>query len=139
MAKLHTLKLCNCFASARGMCMNRFVYVYIYIYIHINEYTCECAYMKRAYYSMLQCVAVCCVVLKYAALCRTLALKMSHAPSAQSVAVLQCSASYCSVLQCASTCCSVLQCVTVCCSVLHLSVEDVSSSQRTVCCSVLQC
>ena len=64
---------------------------------------------------MLQCVAVCCIVLqRVAACCR----------------VLQCIAVCCSVLQCIAVCCSVLQCVVVCCSVLQCV---------AACCSVLQC
>jgi len=52
---------------------------------------------KNIYYSLsldrlLQCVAVCCSVLRYVAV-------------------------RCSALQCVAVCCSVLQCVVVCCSV----------------------
>jgi len=49
--------------------------------------------------SVLQCVAVCCIVLQCVAVC---------------CSVLQCVAVCCSVLQCVAVCCSVLQCVAVC-------------------------
>ena len=48
------------------------------------------------YFSVLQCVAVCCSVLQCVAAC---------------CSVLQCVAVYCSVLQCVAVCCSVSQCV----------------------------
>ena len=81
---------------------------------------------------LLQCVAVCCLVLQ------CVAVRCS---------VLQCVAVCCSVLQCVAVCCSVLQCVVVCCSVLQrvgvscsgLPVEDFrrSDSRLTILCSSL--
>ena len=84
---------------------------------------------------MLQCVAVYCSVLFYAA-----------AMSGEVHGI---------VLQCVEVCCSVLQCVAVCCSVLHLNYYSTPPCARqpprcdavccsawqyvAVCCSVLQC
>jgi len=53
---------------------------------------------------VLQCVAVCCSVLR------------------QRYLDTMC----CSVLQCVAVCCSVLQCVAVCCSVLQCDAAEVS-------------
>jgi len=86
----------------------------------------------RGIFSVLQCVAVCCIVLQ----------SYSEVVFSVCCSVLQCVAS---VLQCVAVCCnvlqcvavvqwrgifSVLQCVAVCCSVLQCV---------AVCCSVLQC
>jgi len=81
----------------------------------------------------LQCVAVCCSVLQYVAVCcvavcdkRTkFHLRFITERSLIRYSVLQCVAVCCSVLQCVAVCCSVLQCVAVCCSMLQ--------------CVVLQC
>ena len=63
---------------------------------------------------MLQCGAVCCIVVQCVAVC---------------CSVVQRGAVCCSVVQCVTVCCSVLQCVAVCCnSSCHMScgvVQDV--------------
>jgi len=59
------------------------------------------------YYSVLQCVAVCCSVLQYT---------FYDSPIIIDRLLLKCG---CSVLQCVAICCSVLQCVAVCCNVLQ--------------------
>ena len=69
---------------------------------------------------MLQCVAVCCIVLQCVAVC---------------CSVLQCAAVCYSVLQCVAVCCSVSQCVAVCCSVLQcvaVYCSDLGSRQASV-------
>ena len=75
---------------------------------------------------VVQCVAVCCSVLQFVAVC-TLGNTLQHTAThfrfvLQFVAVccrvLPFVAVCCSVLQCVVVCCSVLQCVAVCCSVL---------------------
>jgi len=75
----------------------------------------------------LQCVAVCCSVLR-----RVYLQTDAHFPESQGIIQIEvcCSTLLCSVLQCVAVCCSVLQCVAVCCSVLQCV---------AVCCSVLQC
>jgi len=100
-----------------------------------------------AWYSELQCVAVCCSVLQTAIKrfpevwektiaihldwrCITMELRYSS--------VLQRVAACCSVLQCIAVCCSVLPCVAVCCSVLQC-VAVYCSARQCECCSVLQC
>ena len=72
--------------------------------------------------SVLQCIAVCCVLqcLQCVAVC---------------CSVLQCVAVCCSVLQCVAVCCSALQCVAVCCSVSQC--VCMRTYIRT--CRVLQC
>jgi len=72
---------------------------------------CFTVWSTSRFYSMLQCVAVCC-------------------------SVLQCVAVYCSVLQYVAMCCSVLQCVAVCCSVsqcvaVSIMLLDQSKSRRS--------
>ena len=71
---------------------------------------------------MLQCVAVCCRLLKCVAVrCSVSLYDLIHnyimvldgEVIEKSIAV------YRSALQCAAVCCSVLQCVAVCCSVLQ--------------------
>jgi len=82
---------------------------------------------------VLQCVAVCCSVLRepFCALpiFSCILICSSTIPFAHTY-VNGCVAVCSSVLQCVAVCCSVLQCVAVCCSVL-LCVP--------VCCSVLKC
>jgi len=117
------------------------------------------------WYSVLQCVAVCCNVLKYFGVCVIHTCDMDrhlqqdrHGPRRQFLCCskLQCAAVCCSMLQCVAVCCSVLQCVVVCFSAM----QCVSSTRVTwtgifsktvtahvvksllqciaVCCSVLQ-
>ena len=59
----------------------------------------------------MQCIAVCCSVMQYAALCRSMLQCVAACCS-----VLQYAAVCCNVLQCVAGYCSVLQCVAVCCS-----------------------
>jgi len=77
---------------------------------------------------LLQCVAVCCSVLQCVAVCRI---------------VLQCLPVPTPTLShraCVAVCCSVLQCVAVCCSALqYVSVLTLATSSLQACCSVLQC
>jgi len=64
---------------------------------------------------MLQCVAVCCSLLK-----KTKSSLPSHCVASESIrACCIVTTVRCSVLQCVAVCCSVLQCVAVCCSVLQ--------------------
>jgi len=89
-----------------------------------GDRSCVCI----AFYTVLQCVPVCCSLLHRVASCcivlHRVAVNLERvyllylpAPSiSTSCSVLQC---VCSVLQCVAVCCSVLQCVTVCCSVLQ--------------------
>ena len=80
---------------------------------------------------VLQCVAVCCSVLKCVAVNSYNTASTSTFTIYQvCCSVLQCVAVCCSALQSVAACCSVLQCVTECCSVLQCV---------AVCCSVLQC
>jgi len=68
------------------------------------------------FYSVLQCVAVCCSVLQRIAaalLCIRIYLTICSLSSLLIYTVC------CSVLQCVAVCCDVLQCVAVCCSVLQ--------------------
>ena len=108
---------------------------------------------------MLQCIAVCCIVLQCVLLVRS---KWSSERISENFyiqyclcahnSVLQCVAVCCSVLQCVAVCCIVLQCVAVCCFVfywyvvngvanglLRISGYDIVYKHTTVCCSVLQC
>ena len=98
----------------------------------------------------VQCVAVCCSVLRCAAVCCGV-LQSIGLYDTQCVPkcvgswllTIRCRASrgiMCSVLQCVAVCCSVLQCVAVCCSVLQCAAVCCSVLQCVaVCCSVLQC
>jgi len=95
---------------------------------------------------MLQCVAVCYIVLQFVVREQLVIIKQDFCIAVhkecvfsvlQCVAVrcsvlqcVQCVPVRCSVLQCVAVSCSVLQCVAVCCSVLQCV---------AVCCGVLQC
>ena len=89
---------------------------------------------------VLQCAAECCGVLHSAAACCSV-----PQCAAECCCVLQCAAMCCGVLQIAAECCSVLQraavlqCSAMCCSVLQCATLCCSVLQRAVCCSVLQC
>jgi len=61
----------------------------------------------------LQCVAVCCIVLRRVVVCCSVLQRAAVCWS-----VLQCVAACCSVLQRVAVCCSVLQCVAACCRAL---------------------
>jgi len=76
--------------------------------------------------SLLQCVAVCCIVLHFSSRGKTYAFTL-----------LMC----CSVVWCVAACCSVLQCGAVCCWVLALVAKNVQVLFQCVvmCSSVLQC
>jgi len=91
-------------------------------------------------YSVWQCVAGCCSVVRCGAVC----WQCVGGVLAVCCNVLQCVAARvscprppCCVLQCVAVCCSVLQCVAVCCSVLECWQRV--GSVFIVCCSVLQC
>jgi len=92
---------------------------------HLYEWVMSC--VNESYYSVLQCVAVCCGVLQCVAggcgahdqewifngsCCRCIVV---HCSASQCVAVC------CGVLQCVAVCCSVLRCVAVCCSWMRRS------------------
>jgi len=64
--------------------------------------------------SVLQCVAVCCIVCSW-----VFVYVWSHLTNSESVVEMS------SVLQCVAVCCSVLQCVAVCCSVLQCDAVEV--------------
>jgi len=67
------------------------------------------------WYSMLQCVAVCCSVLQCVAACSIALCCTVHVRHVHDAGVLQCIAVCCSVLQCVAVCCSMLQHVAACC------------------------
>ena len=69
--------------------------------------------------SVLQCVALCCIVLQWHV--------RGQCVAAVCCSMLQCDTVYCIVLHCVALCCIVLHCVASCCSGI----------QRPVCCSVL--
>jgi len=97
-----------------------------------------CGGLVRAASGVLQCVAVCCIVLYFVAVCVAVCVfecvlqcvVMHSGENACGGLVRDASG----VLQCAAVCNSVLQCVAVCCSVLQCVLQCVA-----VCCSVLQC
>ena len=94
---------------------------------------CNRELQRVAVCSVLQC-AVCCSLLKCAALCCSV---MQCA--AVCCSVLQCAAVCCSV-QCAALCCSLLQCAALCCSVMQFASVCHSMLQcDAVCCRVLPC
>jgi len=100
------------------------------------------AHNIKVCYSVLQCVAVWCIVSLLIRLIRA----VEHVTRAHNIKLQhQCVAVCCSVLQCAAVCCSVVQCGAVWCSVLLLirwirAVEHVTRAHNIkVCCSVLQC
>ena len=74
--------------------------------------------LQFVYYSVLQCVAVCCRCL------------VNSGNSLQSAGEWQCVAKVIAVCvpQCVAVCCSVLQCVAVCCRVSHIPVENSRNS-----------
>ena len=97
------------------------------VYIYQNKTQIQCSFRGKygqsriifaknhSHCSVLQCVAVCHIMLQCVTVC-------------------------CSVLQCVAVCYSVLQCVTVCCSVLQCVAACYIVLQCvTVCCSVSQC
>jgi len=70
---------------------------------------------------MLQCVAVCCDILRCVAVLQCVLRNASSLFTCryfQGCSVLQCVAVCCSVMQCVAVCCSMLQCVAVYCSVV---------------------
>ena len=67
----------------------------------------------------MQCVAVCCSVLKYDAVCCSAEINIDKRSLEETdLAIKKSVAACCSVLQCVVLCRSVLQCVAVLCSVL---------------------
>jgi len=102
---------------------------------NVPVFSCEFACFRLFnYYSVLQCVAVCCSVL----LCVVVYCSMLQCV-AVCCSVLQCVAVWCSVLQCVAVWCSVLQCVAVCCSVLHCTqrIAHMNEGHRTYECALL--
>jgi len=74
--------------------------------------------------SMLQCVAMCCSVLKtHVMRYIACALVTFDGRGVSGVFNMCCVAECCSVLQCVAVCCSVMQCVAVCCSALQCVAE----------------
>jgi len=90
--------------------------------------------------SVLQCVAVCCSVLR---------IPRSLLPLVSPLFVLQCVAACCSALQCVAVRCRALPCVAVCCSVLQYVAVCQGFPAHfcpwylpcscSMCCSVLHC
>ena len=89
----------------------------------------------------MQCVAVCCRVLHYAAMCCCeFAVRCSARQSRETLPLILSAAVCCSVLQCVAVRCSALQCVALCCIVLQCLAVWCSVLQCVaVRCSVLQC
>ena len=142
----------NEFSKFSSMYTYMCVYVYIYTYIHTDMYTCTGGFAEfvggwlRIHYCsshlwcMLQCVAVCCSVLKCVAAANAL---LYLTP----VNMLQCAAVFCNVLQCVAicfsckyitiahtcgVCYSVLQCVAVRCSCKYIIVAHTSGKCQCV-------
>jgi len=67
----------------------------------------------EVYYSVLQCVAVCCSVLQCVAVCCSVLQCVTAC-----VVVMSYTCTHITRMQCVTVCCSVLQCVAVCCIVL---------------------
>jgi len=79
---------------------------------------------------VLQCIAMCCGVLRAHYGMYVKPVMKYRARAAMCCNVLQCVAMCCNVLQCVVMCCNVLQCVAIRCNVLQCV---------AVCCNVLQC
>ena len=99
--------------------------------------------LQSACYSVLQCVAVYCIVLQYQLWGAPLLLIVKRGGQCVAVCCSVFQFACCDVLQCVAVCCSVLQCVAVCCSqephcYLLWREEDSVLQCVVVCCSVSQ-
>jgi len=78
----------------------------------------------------LQCVAVCCCMLRCAAVCCSKTLVCEYMVSDAHSAMKGRAGLRCTLMQCVAVCCSVMQCVAVCCNVLLCVVECLSVTVR---------
>ena len=98
------------------------------ILLHCVTVCCNVLQCVAMCCSVLQCVAVCCSVLQYIAVKEYSCMPSHRHQLVDRTCVADCH-SVLHVLRCVAMSCSVLQCVAVCCSVLQCV---------AVCCSVLQ-
>ena len=148
---------------AKSLCLAHTLRTYsVDIYVALRPF---CSISDRSLCSrtyLLQCVAVCCIVLQYVAgvfqVCcsvtyqsaSVLGSKMSHYNTLQTHLQRTCNtpSTHCNILQSVlgfsaggvDVCCNVLQCVVICCSVLQCVAVWCRVVQCVaVCCSMLQC
>ena len=119
---------------------------HIYPYVLPLTYTCICEWKtdcrQRVYactlVCVLQCVAVCCGVLRCV---WSSSLMIADLDSMHVHSCAWCVAVCCSTLQCVVMCCGLLRCVAVCYSVLQHGwyARGCMHVHSCVCCGVLQC
>jgi len=91
--------------------------------VHITEEELFSCFRTYVSPRVLQCIAVYCSVLQCVAVCVAVCCSVHITEEPSSCFRTEVSLECCSVLQCIEVCCSVLQCVAVCCSVLQCVAE----------------